>query len=231
MYHDPDSVHKLLSSGPRSMKLPHLSAVSKALLLQLLRSHMSKYSSDARDKIYGIVGTSAARDDLKIDYGWPVYKVYLYTAQHIIKTARNLDVICVKIHNRNEFGLPSWVPDCMRKDAHTEHRAMGLNIRSPPFRAGGLTFDVVEFSDDGLVLSAEGIMVGTIQTVGEPVNLNKALPQPVMGRSIPKLRAACQAFRRWWGLFRTVRGDSILERDIFERTVFGGCWSPAYELH
>lgn len=111
MYHDPDSVHKLLSSGPRSMKLLHLSAVSKVPLLQLLRSHMSKYSSDPRDKIYGIVGISAARDDLKIDYSWSVHKVYLYTAQHIIKTTRNLDVICVKIHNRNEFGLPSWVPD------------------------------------------------------------------------------------------------------------------------
>src|SRR5450432_2853327 len=90
----------------------------------------------------------------------------------------------------------------------------------------GQTFDVVGFSDNGLVLSAEGIMIGTIQTVGEPVDLNKVLPQPVMGESIPKLRAACQAFRQWWGLFRTVRGDSISEQDVFERTVFGGSWSP-----
>lgn len=85
---------------------------------------------------------------------------------------------------------------------------MGLHIRSPPFRAGGRTFDVVEFSDDGLILSAEGIMIRTIQTAGEQVDLNKVLPQPVMGESIPKLRAACQAFRQWWRLFRTVRGDS-----------------------
>ncbi len=236
MYHDPDSVFKLLSSGPRSMKLfrvqrPTLSTDDQAPLLELLRSHKSKYSSDPRDKVYGLVGVSDARDGFKIDYSWSVHTVYLYTAQYIIKTTQNLDVICCKVHDRNSFGLPSWVPDWARNDAHTEHRVMGLHIRSPPFRAGGDTIAITEFLEDGLVLRVEGIMIGTVKTVGIAVDLNKVLSQPVTGASIPKLRAACQAFRQWWSLFRTVRGDSILEQDVFERTVFGGRWSPAYELH
>jgi hypothetical protein len=65
MYHHPDSVFKLLPSGPRSMKLfritrPTLSTNDQTPLLELLRSHMSKYSSDPRDKVYGLVGISDA---------------------------------------------------------------------------------------------------------------------------------------------------------------------------
>jgi hypothetical protein len=85
LYHDPDSVFKLLSSGPRSMKLfrikqPTLSTHDQTPLLELLRSHMSKYSSDPRDKVYGLIGISDARSDFKIDYGWSVREVYVYTA-------------------------------------------------------------------------------------------------------------------------------------------------------
>jgi hypothetical protein len=108
---------------------------------------------------------------------------------------------------------------------------MGLCIHTPAFKAAGETLAISVFSEDGLVLSVKRIMIGVIQTIGIAFNLNMVLPRPAVGESMPKLRAACQAFQQWWSLFRTVREGTIPEQDVFERTVFGGSWSPAYELH
>jgi hypothetical protein len=207
MFHDkPDSIYKLLSSGPRSLKLPEHSGTKQPRLLDLLLAHRSKYSSDPRDKVFGLIGISDARDTFTIDYSWSTRDVYIYAAKHVITATRNLNVICVKMHDMNPNNLPSWVPDWTRTDVHTEHRVMDLGIRTPAFKAAGQTLAETEFPEDGAVLKARGFKIDTISTVGMALNLNQVPVNPTIPESKMKLLMTCQAFQDWWKIFREARG-------------------------
>lgn len=230
IYHDkPDSVYKLLQgAGPRALKLPEQHSQKELTLLDLLQSHYSKFSTDPRDKVFGLVGISDARSAFEIDYTWSTEKVFIYTTRFIIEKSRNLNIICSPKRDDSTLFLPSWVSDWTRYDAHTKHREMGLNIRQghDQWLAGGDNIAKVTFSNDGKTLYAEGIVLDKLETLGIPLNLNEIGKDSLKA----KLRATCEKFLEYWILYTQIRGQDLDEQDLFERTVFGGSWSTAGEF-
>lgn len=113
-YDTPSYTHTLLFGGPRGLQLSRYSPTANAPpLLELLYSHKSKKSTDPRDKVYALVGLSSSRKTFgSTDYSRSIREVYTQTVTHIISTSQKLDVICVKQHDINQYGLPSWAPDC-----------------------------------------------------------------------------------------------------------------------
>ena len=78
-------------------------------VLHLLASHFTSFSTDPRDKIYGLVGllddyTASA---YHINYSAEVPKTLEYLVQYMLESTGSLDVICYASFHK---GLPSWVP-------------------------------------------------------------------------------------------------------------------------
>lgn len=234
IYHDkPDSVYKLLQgAGPRALKLPVQPDQKELPLLDLLRSHYSKFSTDSRDKVFGIVGISDARPAFTIDYTWSTEKVFIYTAKFIIEKTRNLDIICNPKRDESTLFLPSWVPDWTRHDTHSRHREMGLYIRQGDERwlAGGHNTREATFSSDGSALYVEGIVLDKLETLGLPLNLNDIGKHSLLTQEKAKLIATCEKFLEYWTLYTKIHGQDLEKQDLFERTLFGGSWPTTGEF-
>ncbi len=103
----------LMNGGPKNLTLSSFAkAQSTPSLLQLLYSHHGKHSSDPKDKVYALVGLStSARTFGALDYLSSERDTFIRTAKHIIQTTNQLNVICARQNDDNEYNLPSWVPD------------------------------------------------------------------------------------------------------------------------
>ena len=88
---------------------------SAPTLLKSMVEHRQHKASDARDKVYGLLGISQTEDDffrsVVVDYEAPASELYGRVASSIIQRQANLDLL---EHCRGQAlkGLPSWVPDC-----------------------------------------------------------------------------------------------------------------------
>jgi hypothetical protein len=86
--------------------------------MKMLISLRTRQSYDPRDKVYGILSLAdtSFRDGLAPDYGLSVSEVYTKVAANMIAINGNLDILsCVIPNPRNEFGLPSFVPNWSTK--------------------------------------------------------------------------------------------------------------------
>ena len=103
-------------SGEQSLKqlLSGRSPDSAPTLLRLMAGHRQHKASDARDKVYGVLGISQTEDDffksIVVDYEAPASELYGRVASSVIQRHANLDLL---EHCRGQAfkGLPSWVPD------------------------------------------------------------------------------------------------------------------------
>jgi hypothetical protein len=96
--------------------------------------------------------------------------------------------------------------------------------------AGGYIPAKATFSNDGLVLYAEGIVLDKVESLGLPLNLNEINKRPYLPQEKAKLRAICETFLQYWTLYSQIRGQDLDEQDRFERTVFGGSWPATGEF-
>jgi hypothetical protein len=82
-------------------------------LFNLLVRHRSARATDARDKVYGLLGlvTNNTNLGMKPNYQIGVADVYFDVAVSIIKHSENLDILSVPRHIDAKIQLPSWVPD------------------------------------------------------------------------------------------------------------------------
>jgi hypothetical protein len=79
----------------------------------MLANFRNKTSTDPRDKLYGILGLTTARDDPRftVDYSRTVSEVYRNVAEYVITATHNLEIISVRQEIVYPDSLPSWVPD------------------------------------------------------------------------------------------------------------------------
>ncbi|KAH6677731.1 heterokaryon incompatibility protein-domain-containing protein [Halenospora varia] len=100
----------LIHQGPGS-----LSNLSEKPLLEVLRACRSKLASDAKDKVFGVLGVlHQVRQEFLVDYKCSVKDVYTNVVKYILKGTKRLDVICEAINFPTYTGsanLPSYVPD------------------------------------------------------------------------------------------------------------------------
>lgn len=80
-------------------------------LLPLLRQFSGRKATDARDKVYALLGL--VRGDLPVlsDYSIDVATVYERTAIGIISSTGSLSILNGDIGRKSRQDLPSWVPD------------------------------------------------------------------------------------------------------------------------
>jgi hypothetical protein len=104
---------------------------------------------------------------LQIDYSAPVGKVYLGATRAIIEETSRLDIICLAAepHANSEIPyrvrqpfLPSWAPDWNTGSlaVHLSSAVVEVNA-CPSLKANA------SFSEDGTVLVAEGVVLGSLK--------------------------------------------------------------------
>ncbi|OCK80648.1 hypothetical protein K432DRAFT_327853, partial [Lepidopterella palustris CBS 459.81] len=78
-------------------------------LLDLLASYYSSFSSNPRDKIYGLIGLAddCVTKEYDVDYSATEARTLEYVVRYMLRSSARLDVICYASFHK---GLPSWVP-------------------------------------------------------------------------------------------------------------------------
>jgi len=221
-YKYPSWIRTLTYGGPRGLQLSRYSpTIAAPPLLELLLTHKSKKSTDPKDKVYALVGISSSRHSFGvIDYSLSVQEIYTHTSRHIITTSQKLDIICVKNHFLNDYGLPSWVPDWTRPPQNSGSTIMGLHHHEPAFTAAGDTIADIEFLHNGSVLKTKGIIIDTITTLGMPYKKSGA-PSNVV--------PALEAFHDWWSIFISAHSTSLSSQIRFSRAITCGTWNFSSE--
>ncbi|KAH8648801.1 hypothetical protein BGZ60DRAFT_390277 [Tricladium varicosporioides] len=219
---DPTSIYSLTGGGPLKLELSDYSNSAEPPLMALLYTHMSKLSSDPKDKVYALVGISSTKK-IETDYSWSVYDAYVNTAWRLINITKCLDLICVSQNDSNIYNLPSWVPDWERRSVHPNHRVMGLHIRRM-FKAAGDSVSVCSFSDDKKILTARGFIVDSISEITTPFYMEGDDKEE-------KVIHTLKAFIEWWALFSYTKGNGYSAQEEFRRTMCGGDWNADYDKH
>jgi hypothetical protein len=151
--------------------------IEERSLLEVLRACRRKLASDAKDKLYGILGVlpEEARKEFRADYSLSVKDVYTEVVDYLLKTTERLDVICDAIHfpvYTGSANLPSYVPDWSHIP---QTAAMGHKYN---FSAAGTTKAKCRFLDERLnkleisaiyldTIGINGIAVGTLCTLAD----------------------------------------------------------------
>ena len=136
-------------------------------LRRLLCDHTRSQSSDLRDKVYALLGVSLAYQglELEINYSMSVSRVFLNTAQYIIRGSKSMGILIdPKTYSLELSGLPTWVPDW---SAPQEGPAM-ISSLTLDFDACGSTPANTIFSSDGTRLTAvKSIIVGIVTELND----------------------------------------------------------------
>jgi hypothetical protein len=168
----------LVYQGPGSLlDLRSDMGLGEGSLLEVLRACRRKLASDAKDKLYGILGVlpEETRKEFRADYSLSVKDVYTEVVDYLLKTTERLDVICDAIHfpvHTGSANLPSYVPDWSHIP---QTAAMGHKYN---FSAAGTTKANCRFLDERLnkleiaaiyldTISINGISVGTLCTLAD----------------------------------------------------------------
>jgi len=151
-----------------------------------------------------------------IDYSQSVRDIYTHTARHIISTSKKLDIICVKQHDIDQYGLPSWAPDWTRPPKGSGAMIVGLHHRQPEFTAAGNSSADVQFLAGGYVLKTPGVIIDTIKTLGMSYKKKPGPPSDVL--------PALEVFHDWWNLFVGTHSNTITAQALFGRVISCGNW-------
>ncbi|KAN0076682.1 Heterokaryon incompatibility protein (HET) domain containing protein [Elaphomyces granulatus] len=195
-----------------------------------LRSLLERYEDwqcgDPRDKVYAVLGLYGCQksDNLQVDYGNPVSKVYTQATQDVIYDIcvdpqhgqqPSLDVICAAYRDEmRQPGLPSWVPDwsTKRRFAWCQFRYR-QNI---PFSAGGKgrLESLPPISASG-ILTIEGILWNQLFEVSDGISCFK--------KNISRMELG-QAFQLWEpsGLESMTYPTKEDILDVYWQTLLGG---------
>lgn len=103
------SFYPIMNNGPQSLNLTRFGrAQSPATLMELLLTHLSKSSTETKDIVYALVGLSTSVDTFGLlDYTASEGATFIQAAKHIVETAVQLDIICVRQNDDNKYDLPS----------------------------------------------------------------------------------------------------------------------------
>jgi hypothetical protein len=153
-------------------------------LLHLLTNSRHRSSTDARDKVYSVLGLLRDRypkaldperaDALKIElgYGYDVIYVYRRMCQELILKSENLDVL--GICPGTTLPLPSWATDWSSTKAIGSPLTQDSLDRSRTTHATRHSKSNIRFSDDGACMVISGFGITTLVAVAE------FLPVPIL---------------------------------------------------
>ncbi|KAF8851857.1 hypothetical protein BDZ45DRAFT_678826 [Acephala macrosclerotiorum] len=144
-------------------------------LVDVLSRFRQTYSTDPRDKIYGLLGLAIDNHGIVPDYHKPVSEVYAHIALQQIKKEQNLDMITQSLWPlgpdagenidvpSNTANLPSWLPNFSSTASKTL-----LFAQRGIFAAGPTTFiKPVDTAMSGK-LRVYGAFLGKIKTLKKP---------------------------------------------------------------
>ncbi|KAB8205093.1 heterokaryon incompatibility protein-domain-containing protein [Aspergillus parasiticus] len=80
-------------------------------LLQLLRQFSGREATDPRDKVYALLGLAKDEPTVEPNYAASELDVFVDTALDIISRSKSLGVLAGDFTMKNNYALPSWVPD------------------------------------------------------------------------------------------------------------------------
>lgn len=140
-------------------------------LFDLLRECRQRKATDAKDKIYALIGLMGDQLNplLRPDYTKSVGEVYALTTQHFITQSGLLDPICGwQFDNCHDF--PSWVPDFSLDQRRAPAPLAAAYGEEPSFSASGADYEgkynteTLSASNWGL-LEIDVLCLGSIATV------------------------------------------------------------------
>jgi hypothetical protein len=119
-----------------------LRATCLAVIRPLIITILGLETSDPRDKIYGILGLAADRDQLKEfgvqpDYSKSCQEVYISVTSSILRQG-HVSVLSLNSFPKTQIGLPSWVPDWSRPlEGSLQGTGIDHMTLEPEYKASG----------------------------------------------------------------------------------------------
>ncbi|KAN0102765.1 HET domain containing protein [Hyaloscypha variabilis] len=154
-----------------------LSSWKPVSLLELLRDTRTCEASDARDKIYALLGMSVEKheQDLAPDYSLTIRETFINLVKFLVGRDRRLDVLCHVQGTRSKHDLPSWVPDWSFPYAcHVLGHEKDPSKR--PYKASLGQIANVIFKVDPETLVVEGKVFDRVLKVGLAYNIDGDSP-------------------------------------------------------
>lgn len=146
------SVHNIRRDFSPSLPLSSLES--------LLKKTMTFQSTDARDKVFALLGLAQEEDRSAIvpDYSKSVKAVYADLAIYLI--SKNINIIYLNIDSPYH-SLPSWIPDWSWWSRRWPLWSEGL------YNAGGLTVQAGRFSQDASTFTLPGLLLDRVLVCDE----------------------------------------------------------------
>jgi Heterokaryon incompatibility protein (HET) len=145
-----------------------------AKALGTFKKHHHLDATDPRDKIYGLLGLAADRDQLKDfgiqpDYTRPCRELYISITIAMLRQGY-LSVLSLSQFPKTQIGLPSWVPDWsipLKKPLQST-RADYMTLHPEYTASGSLTPNEIRFNRVGLtvILSVSGFVYDEVHETG-----------------------------------------------------------------
>jgi hypothetical protein len=133
--------------------------------------HRNCGATDPRDKIFALSGLTPDAGpealNVNIDYGMITEDVYRIFATSILKTSYGMDLLSVPIPPQGQgfADLPSWVPDWSLPSVSISLRTHFHDSYMVGLKASKDTKAAPTFSDDGMSVQLEGMVVDEIAGV------------------------------------------------------------------
>jgi hypothetical protein len=161
----PLQYHGFLTHARGTIQIQH-----KPLLFEtILKGTMNLRSTDARDKIYGILGlvSDDARKAIPIDYRKPAEWTFVPTVAYMVRHEPGSLALLGLLWSTRPFNtsIPSWVPDFTISADWTDPRSPVL-LRGSCMNAPWKGWDQdVHISDDLVAMAGLGISLGQVKQV------------------------------------------------------------------
>ena len=121
-------------------------------------------ASDARDRVYGLLGLSDIADKLKIDYSVSSHEVFKSAMVTLLNHRQDLNPLSGCQWRGGVTGLPSWVINL-----NEDFEAMVLRLKGDGehlYHASGKESACFNFFESSKLLHAYGFLFDTVHTVG-----------------------------------------------------------------